>query len=141
MKKHKDAIKNLRLKLKGLAEVKPKLRAEIHALKFDAEGKRRPETGPQRHSMRQSYNEHTRPEIRAVLLACGILRGLPYRRMEPKAFTPEYLTYSTSVLIGNVHYEIQQAIRDNAELRAEWTEDRVRAIIKDGAAPIALEAA
>ncbi len=66
VKKHKDAIKNLREKLKTLAEVMPKLRAEILTLKFDAEGKRRPETGPQRYLMRLGYKEQVRPNIRAT---------------------------------------------------------------------------
>lgn len=138
MKKHKDAIKNLRLKLKGLVEAKPKLRAEIHALKFDAEGKRRPETGPERHGLKQSYNERVRPEIRTVLLAYGILRGIPYKRMESKACPDKY---GFQQLASWTLYEIHQACGDNAELKAEWTEDRVRSIIHEGLDPVAQEAA
>jgi len=138
VKKHKDAIKNLRLKLKGLTEAKPKLRAEIHALKFDAEGRRRPETGPKRHGLKQSYNERERPEIRTTLLAYGILRGIPYSRMEAKACPDKY---GYTWIINWTLHEIHQAMEDNEELKAEWTEGRVRSIIFDGADPVALEAA
>jgi hypothetical protein len=137
VKKHKDAIKNLRLKLKDLAEVKPKLRAEIAALKFDAEGKHRPETGSTRHGMKQSYKDHVRPEIRAVKVAYGILKGKAYKRLEPKV---DPYSYSTACLTGAVLREIHAAIGEDTELKAAWTKERVKAII-NGADPIALEAA
>lgn len=138
VKKHKDAIKNLKSKLWTLAEVMPKLRAEILTLKFDAEGRRRPDTGPQRYLMRQGYKDNVRPNIRSTLVAYGILRGIPYKRIEPKA---DPNTYSTLNLRDSVLWEIHTAIGENAELRAEWTKERVRAIILDGVDPIALEAA
>jgi hypothetical protein len=138
VKKHKDAIKKLRLKLKGLAEVMPKLREEILTLKFDAEGKRRPDTGPQRYLMRLGYKERVRPNIRTALVACGLLRGIPYKRIEPKA---DPYTYSTANLRASVLAEIHEALGEDAALRAEWTKERVKAIILDGVAPIALEAA
>ena len=138
MKKHKDAIKSLKNKLRALAEVMPKLRAEILTLKFDAEGRRRPETGGQRYLMRLDYKERTRPNIRSCMVAYGILRGLPYKRIEPKA---DPYTYSTANLRNSVLWEIHEAIGDNAELKAEWTKERVKAIILDGVDPIALEAA
>jgi hypothetical protein len=138
VKKHKDAIKNLRLKLKGLVEAKPKLRAEIHALKFGAEGKRRPETGPERQGLKQNYNERVRPEIRTVLLACGILRGVPYKRMEAKA-CPDKYGYPS--LLSSTLWEIHQAMGDNEELKAEWTEPRLWEILYNDADPVALEAA
>jgi hypothetical protein len=138
VKKHKDAIKNLRLRLKALSAEKPKLRAELHALKFDAEGKRRPETGSTRHGMRQHYNENTRPEIRSVLIAYGILRGIPYKRMEKTACQDKYAYRS---LCSWVLHEIHLAVGDNAELKAEWTLDRVENIIENDADPVALEAA
>lgn len=138
MKKHKDAIKSLRQKIKDLAEAKPKLRAHLRGLKFDAEGKRRPETGPERYQLKQSYNDNVRPEIRSMLVAYGILRGIPYKHMEAKA-CPDKLGYHT--LKSWVLHEIHQAIGDNAELKAAWTQERVDAIIDDGADPVALEAA
>lgn len=138
MKKHKYAIRNLRLKLKDLSKVKPKLRAEIHALKFDAEGKRRPDTGPTRYSMKEDYRYRTRPGIRAAMVAFGILRGLPYKRIEPKADTTTYGYYYLQVTVLR---EIHAACGEDEALKAEWTEARVKSIIKDGADPIALEAA
>ena len=138
VKKHKDAIKTLREKLKTLAVKKPELRRQINALKFDAEGKRRPETGPQRHAMKFNYDSNVRPGIRTALVAYGILRGIQYKRIERN---PVIRNYENSWLISNVLEEIHKAIGDNAELKAEWTKDRVKAIIKDGVDPIALEAA
>lgn len=138
MKKHKDAIKSLRLKLKGLMEAKPELRAKVHALKFDAEGKRRPETGPQRWGLKQNYNDRVRPEIRVALLAYGILRGVPYKKIEPNA---DMVSYRFSWVAQQVRDEIRAAIGDDEVLKAEWTKDRVKAIIFDGADPVALEAA
>ena len=64
VKKHKDAIKNIRETLKTLAAKKPALRAEIQALKFGPNGERRPETGPERHQLKHAYKQDVRPEIR-----------------------------------------------------------------------------
>jgi hypothetical protein len=138
MFKHKAAIKNLRLRIKTLAQEKPKLRAEIRALKFDAEGNRRPETGGQRWSLKASYNEGARLNARAALIAYGILRGVPYKVMESSA-SPD--KYGYRWLPSGVLSEIHQAIGDDAELKAEWTHDRVVSIIIDGIDPVAQEAA
>ncbi len=140
MFKHKAAIKNLRLRIKTLAEEKPKLRAAVHALKFDLEGKRRPETGEARYDLKRAYNEGTRPEIRAALLAYGILRGVPYKAMESSTGTsPD--KYGYRWLFSSVVYELHKAMGDDAELKAEWTDKRVEALIKTGIDPVAQEAA
>ena len=129
MKKHKDAIKNIRITLKALAAKKPALRAEIQALKFGPNGERRPETGPERCAMKTAYNRNVRPDIRTHLIAYGLLRGIPYAKMEPKAHDLPYFVH--------VLYDIHEAIGDNAELKAEWTEDRVAKILNDGVDPLA----
>lgn len=119
MKKHKHAIQNVRQALKLLTEQKRDTQAQIKALKFDAEGKRRPETGPARSELRRAYNNHTRPDARVAHLALGLLRGRPYKALEAKT------------LEGNVpsayyiHKLILQACEGDAELKAEWTEGRV----------------
>jgi len=138
VKKHKDAIKNLRLRLKTLAQAKATLRTDIRALTFDLEGKRRPETGGERHQMKRLYNEGTRPDARAALLAYGLLRGIPYVRMEATACPDKY---GYHWLLSSVLYEIHLAMGDDAVLKAEWTDERVESIIKDGLDPIAQEAA
>lgn len=138
MFKHKAAIKNLRLRIKTLTQEKADLRTEIRALKFDADGNRRPETGGQRQALRTFYNEGARLEARASLVAYGILRGIPYRKVEAKT-CPDKFGYAR--LPGEVFSEIHRAIGDDSELKAEWTHDRVVSIIIDGTDPVAQEAA
>jgi hypothetical protein len=138
MFQYKAAIKNLKARIKTLAGEKARLRSELHMLKFDVEGKRHPETGGKRWSLRASYNEGSRLEARAALVAYGILRGVPYKAMEPSA-SPD--KYGYRWLPGGVLSEIHQAIGDDAELKAEWTHDRVLSIILDGVDPVAQEAA
>lgn len=132
MKKHKDAIRTIRATIKTLQQEKPKLRAEIHALKFGPGGERRPETGPQRYGLRQAYVEQVRPSIRANLLAYGLLRGVPYTKMEPKRCGGE-LFY----MPGRVLRALHAAIGDDAALKAEWTVERVSSLILDGVDPLA----
>jgi hypothetical protein len=129
VKKHKDAIKNIRTTLKALLLEKPRLRAEIRALKFGPNNERRPETGPTRHSMKQAYNWNVRPEVRATLLAYGLLRGMPYSKMEPKA--------ESGIHLSRVLRAIHTAIGDNEELKAEWTSDRIAKLIFEGVDPLA----
>lgn len=136
MKKHSAAIKQIRTTLKELAAEKPKLRAEVQALKFGADGARRPETGPQRYRLKQEYNWSVRPEVRAALLAYGLLRGTPYRKMEPKSGEGEL-----HPIIGRVLKAIHKAIVDNDALKSEWTIDRVESLIIDGVDTLASEAA
>jgi hypothetical protein len=129
MRRHSDAIKKIRQTLKTLVGEKVNLRKEIHALKFDGEGKRRPETGPKRHSLKESYNWHTRPEARATLVAYGLLRGVPYAKMEPKT--------ESGVQLSRVLKALHEAIGDNEALKADWTMDRVCKLILDGVDPLA----
>lgn len=132
MKKHKDAIKKIRQEIKGLAAEKAKTRAEINALKFDAEGKRRPETGPTRHTLKVTYDWHVRPYARANLLAYGLLRGIPYKKMEPTCDENE-LHY----VIPKILHAIQASLGDNKELQLEWTLERVKKLILEGVDPLA----
>ncbi len=133
VKKHKDAIKNIRITLKALVSEKAKLRAEIQAIKFGPNGVYRPETGPTRHAMKQTYNWQVRPEVRATLLAYGFLRGLSYSKMEAKS--------GSGVHLSRVLKAIHTAIGDDEALKAEWTSDRVFKLVFDGVDPLASEAA
>ena len=126
MKKHKDAIQIIRAEIKLLVEEKPKLREAVRALKFDPEGKRRPETGFERHNLKMAYDNGTRIKIRTRLLAQGLLRGLPHRRIEPK-WDPGMMPY----LVGGIHTVIQKALGDNEELKLEWTKERVKQALND----------
>lgn len=127
MRKHSAAIKQIRTTLKTLAAEKPRLRAEVQALKYGPDGLRRPETGQQRYWLKQEYNWSVRPEVRATMLAYGLLRGVPYRTMEPKSCAGE-LQY----MIGRVLKAIHRAIGDDEALKAEWSIDRVESLINDG---------
>lgn len=123
MEKHKDAIKQLRTSIKDLADNGRKTKAEIRALKYDPDGKRRPETGPERHQKKVDYDYYVRPKARAALLAYGLLRGMPYPVMESKCKEPPS--------VFGVHKAIQEALGDAEETKAEWTLDRVQKLLSD----------
>jgi hypothetical protein len=134
MKKYSDAIKKIRITLKALAAEKPKLREEIRQLKFGPNGERRPETGPERCNKKTAYNLNVRPNIRTHLLAYGLLRDVPYVKMEPTTGPLPYW------FVSNILHDIHEAIGDNAELKAEWTEERIVKLL-ERPAPAASEAA
>lgn len=83
MNPYKNAIQNLKQTIKTLTEKKRALRKDIHALKFTDGGERRPETGPERDALWADYQWRWKPQARAALLAYGLLRGKPYRDLEP----------------------------------------------------------
>lgn len=120
MKKHKHAIQNIRQALKLLTEQKRETTSQIQALKFDAEGKRRPETGPERSELRRIYNSSTRPDARIAHLALGLLRGRPYKALEAKTLEGNA---PSAYYINRV---ISQACEGDKELQAEWSEGRVQ---------------
>lgn len=135
MKKHKDAIKNIRKALKDLTEEKRQTKAQILGLKYDAAGERRPDTGPERDRIWQSYVCGTRPQARAAHLALGLLRGRPYKAMEARCHED-----SPPPLYGILHV-IHEACGEDKDLKAEWTLERIRSLIEKGIDPVAQEAA
>lgn len=125
MKKHKHAIKNLRHTLADLNADKRQVKAEIQALKLDEAGQRRPETGPERDRLWQSYTWLKRPLARAAHLAIGFLRGTPYRAMEPKCAQdnlPPLYGILTAILM---------ACGDDEDLKAEWTMARLQKLTEE----------
>lgn len=127
MKKHKHAINNIRQNLTTLTDEKRKVKAAIQALKFDADGKRRPETGPDRSQLWHDYTWRTRPQARAAHLALGFLRGTPYKAME-SACAPDNMPPLYAVL-----QHIHTACGEDKELAAEWTLARIQKLIEEPA--------
>ncbi len=134
MKKHTHAIRNLRQSLAELTNQKRQVKGQIQALKLDAAGKRRPETGPERSRLWMDYVWATRPHARAIHLALGMLQGTPYSAMEPRCAKdnppPTY----------GIFKAIQAACGEDEALKAEWTLERIQAHI-DGKQPTVQEAA
>lgn len=128
MENHKQAIQNIRQKLVDLTDEKRQVKARINALRFDAAGKRRPETGPERSQLWAEYIWHTRPKARAAHLALGFLRGTPYKAMEPRC-APD----GAPPLYG-VLQTIHAACGDDKELIAEWTLGRIQKLVSEPAA-------
>ena len=134
MKKHKHAINNIRQTIKALTEHKRQVKAEIQALKFDAEGKRRPETGPERDRLWLDYTWSRRPLARAAHLALGMLRGTPYKEMESRC-----AENSPPPLYGMLK-AVHEALGDDEALKAEWTLGRIQNFV-EGKEPTAQEVA
>ena len=105
--KNSNAIKYLRAALKALVESKNDCRHQIQALGRD------PSTGFKRSLLRADYNAFTRPKARAVCLAIGFLKGVPYLTMERTCHEPPPL--------GLVLTMIHAALGEDEALRAEWT--------------------
>lgn len=124
--KHTDAIKRLKETIKTLSERKKDFRRIILERKFDAEGKRRPETGPMRSTLKNDYDWTVRRFIRANLIAYGLLRGKPYKTIERSSADPAY-SFSFSVMKA-----MHDAFGDNKELKDEWPHDRVLSLIAEG---------
>lgn len=135
MKKHKDAIKNIKQALKDLHEQKRQTKAQILSLKYDAAGNRRPETGPERDGIWQSYVWGTRPQARAAHLALGFLRGRPYKAMETKCVA------DNPPPVYGIMKAIHAACGEDETLKAEWPLERIRKLIEEGVDPVAQEAA
>lgn len=134
MKKHKDAIKHIRQEIKDLSAKKPEVRASIRELKYDPQGNRRPETGPQRSQLKQDYDYQTRARLRVLYTAYGLLRGRPYLAMER--------TCNEEISVAWVHKIILAAIGQDEALQADWPLDRVVSLIQKGVdLPSAMEAA
>jgi len=102
MRKHSHAIHNLRQR--------------IHELTGLKRG-----TGQKRALIRADYNALVRPKARAVHLASGLLRGVPYLAMEDRCHEepPVYGVYKA----------IREAFGEDEELRAEWTLERVQGLL------------
>lgn len=128
MKKHKHAIKNIRQTLADLTEHKRHVKAQIQALRLDPAGKRRPETGPERDQLWQSYVGSMRPLARAAHLALGFLRGTPYQAMEARCAED-----SPPPLYGVLKL-IHTAFGEDEELKAEWTAKRIEKLVTEASA-------
>jgi len=125
MKKYRSAIKTLRANINSLSKEKVRLRAEIRKLSFDDAGNPRPDTGPDRNTMRIHYRWQVGRHIRASLIAYGLLRGKPYKTIEPKIGEP----------IESIHLvmcKIHEAFGEEVWLRSEWPMARVVSLIMDG---------
>jgi hypothetical protein len=131
VKKH--AIQSIRQTLATLTEQKRQVKTQIQALKFDASGNRKPETGPERDELWRSYVWSVRPLARAAHLALGFLRGTPYLAMEPKCAEDD-----PPPLYG-VLKALEKACGEDEALKVEWTLQRLRKLVEE--APMAQEAA
>lgn len=122
MENHKDAISKLKFSVKSLAQQGRDTRAQVRALKYGEDGARRPETGFERHQLRNEYLWRGRRKARVTLLAYGLLRGVPYKVMEAKCEEPPSVSAITEV--------IQEALGDAEELKAVWTYDYVKKLVE-----------
>lgn len=113
MKKHTLAIRALKQTIKELA-------AEASILRGTTDG-------PTRHLIRMGYIATTRRKARASLLAYGLLRGKPYRSMEPVS-EPGLLAYTVYNVVDAIH----KACGENEVLKAEWTLARVKSLVYNG---------
>ena len=124
MNSHKAAINYVRETIKTLSAEKPELRAKLFELKFDATGKRRPETGQERCDLKNSYVNDTQCTLRAYNIAYGLLRGRSYKTLEA--------TCHEEPSVYRVTAAIQRAFGDDAEAKATWKDSRIRSLIVDG---------
>ena len=146
MKKYSSAIKCLRVKFKAVAAEGSAIRARITGLRWkdtpeaqDAlrtvrEAKRtggrrtlgkrflkphrRPETGNQRYALWNDKRD-VGSNARYCLLAMGFLKDRPYRTLEPEG--SKLPPYAYAIVPGL----IQEALEDQADLKAELTEQRI----------------
>lgn len=132
MKKHSAAIRKIKQTIRELSGKRAEVRSEILALKFDQQGRRRPETGQDRYWLKENYCWGERRLIRANLLAYGFLRDVPYKVMEP-------ISVQGQREPGMVLKALHAAIGDDESLKAEWTMDRVYKLFDEPA--VASEAA
>lgn len=106
MKKYTAAIRHLKNTIKELAACK---RASLGQLQ-----------GRELHAARMTYNWFDRPKVRAALLAYGLLREIPYERMEGKCEVPP----PAHLVLKHIHEAL------DPELKAEWSQDRVCALLQ-----------
>ena len=116
MRKHSHAIHNLRQRLHELTGFKREAVSEIQGLKGKSG------TGNKRSLIRADYNAWVRPKARAVHLASGLLREVPYVAMEVKCHEepPVYGVYKA----------LREAFGEDEELRDEWTLERIQGLLK-----------
>ncbi len=116
MKKHFHAIQVLRQRLSELTAIKREEWEKIRRLKNE------PGTGVVRSRLHNDYNDLFRPRARAIHLANGLLRGVPYLAMEVRCWRkpPLYRVYEA----------IQEAFGEDKDLRAEWTLERVQGLLE-----------
>jgi hypothetical protein len=124
MNSHKAAINYVRETIKTLSAEKPELRAKLFGLKFDATGKRRPETGQERCDLKNHYAVNTQCYLRSCYIAYGLLRGRPYKTLEATCYE-EPSVYLVSTII-------QKAFGEDREATYTWKDSRIRSLIVDG---------
>jgi len=122
----KTAIRKLKQDVKQRASEGKALRQEIRDLGTA------PETGPAR-SLLWGRKRDVGAGARLSHLAYGLLRGLPYRAMEPK--TQEGNVPACSLVLERIH-----AVLDE-EAKAAWTQERVISLIFKGVDPAEEQAA
>ncbi len=97
-----NAKTNLKSRIKDLTLLKRETRDNLRRLK--AQG---PETGEDRHQIRQKYNWSVRPVARAIHLAYGIIRGTKYTQIEKKC-----IDLPDPYLILKALYEADEGLKD-----------------------------
>lgn len=122
----KTAIRKLKHDVKERASQGKAIRQEIHAL-----GKA-PETGQER-SLLWDRKRGVGEGARLSHLAYGLLRGLPYKIMEPK--TREGNEPSAALVLDRIHGVLGE------EAQVVWTQERVISLIFKGVDPQAEQAA
>ncbi len=102
-----EAIRSLKYQIKELTAQKWGLRVRLSRLQG-------PETGPERHQLRQDYIWSTRPVARATYLAYGLLRGRSYKQIEAKCQQPPDPYRILKALHG-----VQESFKE------EWTLEKI----------------
>lgn len=131
MENTRTAIKKLKKNVKELTAEGLRIRGEIHVLAWtdDKPPRRRPETGPERALLWDGKRGVGRT-ARLSLLAYGLLRGLPYKAMEPKC--REGNEPSCSLILAKMH----EVLGPESEDALAWTQERVVSLVFKGTDPV-----
>lgn len=121
MMKYSRPINLIKQRITELQTHKDRLRDHLDSF-LNTDGERTPETGPMRSRIRSEYEKFVACQIRAHLVAYGLLRGLSYSKIEPKA-------NGKRMLVKWVKWVIGDALRDYHELVKEWPLERVESLI------------
>jgi len=127
----KTAITELKNKVKDLAAEGTRIRGEIRTLAWtdDNPPRRRPETGPERSSLWED-KRYVGFSARLTLLAYGLLRGLPYKAMEPAC--REGNEPPCSSILDRTH----NALGEDSPEAEVWTQERVVSLVFKGTDPV-----
>jgi hypothetical protein len=119
-----EAIRSLKTQIHELIAKKWGLRVQLGRLQG-------PETGPERHQLKQDYNWGTRPVARATYLAYGLLRGRTYKQIEAKCEqAPD------PYRIMKILHAVQESFKEKWTLEAiqKWIEGKEEAATEEQAA-------